>query len=278
MSYAQGQDGHFYHNTTDETATTSPKAKVITIARQDIGDHAKVQIGDQYFMRRASTFDRDRDEILNWISPLLPHQTHDRVRQTALIDDQSELCKAHSPGKWLLESELFDRWQSSEIRKLWYFGMQSAGAGKTVLTSVIIDHLLSLNISPKEENDRSVAFLYLSYKDPQTLETLVGSVIRQLVERIYPLPKDIRELWKLRKSNDHPPLGELSSLLRKLSEDRNIYLVIDAFDECPKDIRFRLFKALQTDTERIHTLVTSRYLEEFDTLFEDFQRRNPGEY
>lgn len=69
------------------------------------------------------------------------------------------------------------------------------GAGKTVLASVVIDHLTKLQTDLGPGKCPTVAFLYLSYKVHCSLTQMVGSIIRQIVGKDKILSEGIRRLW-----------------------------------------------------------------------------------
>ncbi|KAJ7929455.1 hypothetical protein B0H13DRAFT_1573164, partial [Mycena leptocephala] len=78
---------------------------------------------------------------------------------------------------WLLAHPHFKNWKSSAGSVLWCRGM--AGAGKTVLTSLVVHHLSS---QPEDKN-YGVACIYLNHKETesQTPENLLGGLWRQLI-------------------------------------------------------------------------------------------------
>ena len=68
---------------------------------------------------------------------------------------------------------------------------------KTILASVVIDHLQKLFENSNEKENRPILYLYIDENDPttQTLTNLLGSFVKQLVQ--CPLPK--RNLDELRE-------------------------------------------------------------------------------
>ncbi|KAJ7575476.1 hypothetical protein C8J56DRAFT_1063074 [Mycena floridula] len=71
----------------------------------------------------------ERTQFLAWISCLDFHSTH------------METASKHTPGTgiWFIQDSRFFDWLSGKLRFLWYPG--NPGVGKTILTSLIIDHL-----------------------------------------------------------------------------------------------------------------------------------------
>ncbi|KAJ7087123.1 hypothetical protein C8R44DRAFT_861913 [Mycena epipterygia] len=73
----------------------------------------------------------NRDRIIEWVTPL------------NFFQRQADVFKAWQPGTgdWLLADAHFKDWESSTGSVLWCHGM--AGAGKTVLASLVVNHLSS---------------------------------------------------------------------------------------------------------------------------------------
>ncbi|KAF2476515.1 uncharacterized protein BDR25DRAFT_252579, partial [Lindgomyces ingoldianus] len=231
--------------------------------------------------RRSTTFgSKTRNAILNWLSPLAFNRTHMRIKEKASLQDQAtESLSGDSTGNWLLEDDAFDDWRSRKLPYLWYYGMP--GAGKTVLASIIIDHMLELekSLKPSRSNGK-VTYMYLEYEDAQSLEHLLGSIVRQIVQDEDPLPEPVVTAYSTHHKRDNEaPSQCLSKLLFELSTQQPVYIIVDALDECSGPIRKRLLKLLKPktndDTYRpINILITSRLLDEFSDLSEDFHRVN----
>jgi len=87
----------------------------------------KIDVGGNLILNGTNPGSRDeRSAILNWLSPLTFRQIHEDIAKNAVHQDQSAESRRRGDfsGKWLLESETFDRWRSREIRRLWYHGMR----------------------------------------------------------------------------------------------------------------------------------------------------------
>lgn len=82
---------------------------------------------------------------------------------------------------------------------------------------------------------------------------------------------------QLKRGNEAPTFGDLSNLLGELSKQQPVCIIVDALDECPSAIRGRLVKVLQltsSEDHKLSLLITSRLLDEFHSLLEDFERVN----
>ncbi|KAK5085748.1 hypothetical protein LTR05_005036 [Lithohypha guttulata] len=220
-----------------------------------------------------------RTAVLEWLSPLTFRRLHEEIRDKAIQKDDSNQARTSGEysGRWLLESDTLDDWRSRRIRKLWIHGMP--GAGKSVLASIIIDHLLSISQALPKESSFKVAFLYLSYKEQHSLVHLLGSIIRQAVQDDEKLPDPVLEAFKRsRNRGDEPPTQkDLSIMLADLVQLKPLYIVIDGLDECHRETRASLVKLLQPhgfQDLKLNLLISSRLLDEFETLARGFERVN----
>ncbi len=97
-----------------------------------------------------SKLQKDEDcQILNWLTPLDCGTRH------------SDLLQKRQPGtcQWLLESKDFQNWLNTTQKTLFCPGIP--GTGKSVLTSVVVDHLVS---SFQDDETVCVAYIYLSFQ------------------------------------------------------------------------------------------------------------------
>ncbi len=82
------------------------------------------------------------------------------------------------------------------------------------------------------------------------------SLLKQLVQRIGQLPKQVDELYERSvRINSKPSTKEiLDTLLSSLPKDARIFVVIDAIDECSESYRYsilELVSKLQRESARI---------------------------
>ncbi|KAJ7592136.1 ankyrin repeat-containing domain protein [Mycena floridula] len=190
-------------------------------------------------------------EFLNWISKL--------NFQAIQVDTFAK----HSPGtgEWFFKRPEFIDWRDEKTKFLWCPGIP--GAGKTILSSIIIDHLRSIS-GPAP----AVLYIYCDYthKSDQTPTQLLGSILKQLVQ-YHPYISD--HLLALHNScssqNTLPDVAELFTALKtETSFHECVYIIVDALDECPEDNQAReLFfptnsQGLWSLPDHVHLLVTSR--------------------
>ncbi|KAJ6031863.1 hypothetical protein N7540_002595 [Penicillium herquei] len=166
--------------------------------------------------------DTKRNKILEWISPIPFGKNHNRVKENRTPDT----------GDWIIHHRRFRRWkENSSSRLFWLQG--SPGAGKTFLTSSVIDHIQDLlSDSPDHEG---FAFFYCDRNDTLRIQAL--SVLQSFVSQLSTTersPESIRV--KLRQAYN---------LARSQGTDFQTILVIDAMDECSSEKRYRLIDALK---------------------------------
>ncbi|KKO98547.1 hypothetical protein THAR02_09342 [Trichoderma harzianum] len=267
---------------TELTAREIPDGEVSTfsIQEQKISDSARVHNGHVFNI----TSQEHSADIMMWLSPLKVSQTHEAIRDQARIEDTNrfgEQKKGSVAGSWFLNLTEFDDWRSRKQKKLWCLGMlnltNKAGAGKSVIASIVITHLLHYQKQFKKTKTRArVAYLYLSYRDNHKIEELLGCILKQLVEDDDSFIKEeIVPLWKQSRvrGNESISLRALSDLLCKCVQQSPVYIVVDALDECASDKRITLMRHLQQPgSDNLSIFVTSRRLDVFDIISKDFEK------
>ncbi|RKK23082.1 hypothetical protein BFJ63_vAg14423 [Fusarium oxysporum f. sp. narcissi] len=159
-------------------------------------------------------------EVLNWLS--------DEDFGTYQFDERSK--KAPGTCQWFLDSPEYQSWTQEKGQVLFCPGI--AGAGKTMLASAIIE---SLHSRFQSDSSTAIVHIYCRYNrvDRQTFNKLRASLLRQLCERLSPLPEGIMQLYNQYKPRrvEAPPeriLSELESVSGLFSK---VFMVVDALDE-----------------------------------------------
>ncbi|KAK0664020.1 ankyrin repeat, PH and SEC7 domain-containing protein secG [Cercophora samala] len=180
----------------------------------------------------------------------------------------SEACKKRHPetGHWFVKDGVeFTRWLSEPNSFLWLNGF--AGSGKSVLSSTAIQwteaYRQRMSFGPVTSG---LAFFYFTFNDESKQDTtaMLRSVILQLASQAE--KKGEEHLIRLKEvfQDATPPNDALLETLHALIEEfDDIYLILDALDESPKQRhRETLLDTLQEIREwsepRLHLLVTSR--------------------
>ncbi|KAF8463349.1 hypothetical protein BDZ91DRAFT_661368, partial [Kalaharituber pfeilii] len=184
------------------------------------------------------------EKLLTWLSPLEPQKRHQAVQASRVKDT----------GNWLLQSEQFRLWiedktnqhQSSQV--LGCFG--EPGAGKTVIASLVIDHI-SITFSSRSPLI-GIIFLYCDYRDKQeqTLVHILGSFVKQLALQCthagIQLPEVVRSTYKTaQKSQIRLDCGTGINLIKSfLQELCSTFILIDALDELQDTTRTNLLQVI----------------------------------
>ncbi|KAI4146689.1 MAG: hypothetical protein L6R39_003369 [Caloplaca ligustica] len=159
----------------------------------------------------------ERTEILNELSSLNFH------------NKQRDVFEKHhqGTGQWLLKTNEFQQWLRNDRNSmLWCPGIP--GAGKTVMTSIVVNHVAQLTQGERV----AIAYIYCDYKDAKTQSEveLLCSVVRQLAEQTSPLPPELKAFRdQSTQARRNPTDNERISLLRSICLlFQNTYLFIDA--------------------------------------------------
>ncbi|KAI5839577.1 hypothetical protein DFP73DRAFT_458816, partial [Morchella snyderi] len=134
-------------------------------------------------------------------------------------------------GKWFFRAYEVQRWINySGVSLLW--GRSVAGAGKTFLSSLIIDKVKD----HAPQGSIGVAYIYFNYKDQAQQKTtqVFTSLIKQFCNQLPKLPIEVTDLYdKLKSDNRRPTIMQLFTLLLTVVESFDqAYVIFDALDEC----------------------------------------------
>lgn len=205
--------------------------------------------------------DEERRDIEDWLSSV-----NFTAQQSDLINQRQE-----GTGQWLLNSEKFKAWLDGTQQTLLCSGIP--GAGKTVMTSIIVEHLWT---KFQADSDIGIAYLYCNYESQQEQKfgALVASLLKQLVRRMRVLPDNIGDLYRChREKGTRPDDNEVTSALHSIEGSYSrTFFVIDALDECinsdgtRKRLLMEIFKYQSNTTAAL--FATSRFIPEITSLFQ----------
>lgn len=197
-------------------------------------------------------------------------KVQDIVKWLSLTDygsQQSDFfrLRQEGTGQWLLASTAFQKWCGDSKATLYCEGMP--GAGKTIMTSIIVDYL-----SKKHAYDpgTGIAYMYCNFRrsDEQKPHNLLASILKQLVMGRPQVPDTVDQLYNYHRTKETQP--SLSEILKELHSITAAYskcfIIVDALDECPNiDGGRRQFiselRKLQTHAN-VNILATSRMIPE----------------
>lgn len=205
--------------------------------------------------------DQERRNIEDWLSSAdFAAQTSDSIN-----------LRQEGTGQWLLDSKEFQSWLHGTRETLFCPGIP--GAGKTVMASIVIEHLLARF---EVTSETAIAYLYCSYKrqQEQKFGDLVASLLKQLLRRLPALPEDVKSLYqRYRNRGTRPDDSEILSALHSVAASRSrTFFIIDALDECTnsdgtrKRLLTEIFKCQSSTTANL--FATSRSIPEITTLFQ----------
>ena len=194
-------------------------------------------------------------EILNWLCPISMLSRHAEVQAK----------RAKGTGTWFTKRKEFQSWAKGRPASSSLLANGGPGVGKTILTSIVIDHL-------REEcskDDLALAYFYCDHgqQQTQTAQIFAGSILRQFVQRsASTLPSCVTEFYQQNKDGirDQAWFRDLLTvIIRVASTFEKCFIIIDALDETdPRDFRPGLFDILdyiQTNsTSTVRLFATTR--------------------
>jgi hypothetical protein len=204
----------------------------------------------------------ERRAVLDWLT-LTDYSTH----QSDSINRRQE-----GTGLWLLNSTEFQEWVNHSKKTLFCSGIP--GAGKTTMSSIVVDHL-----NTKFESDAGVglAYIYCSYQSQQKQEPedLLMSLLKQLTQGRLSVPESVKSLYEYHKNQQVRP--SCNEIVKTLHSTINLYsrvfVIIDALDEYHISNNERLNRllsevfGLQEQTE-VNFFATSRPISEITSQFD----------
>jgi Cdc6-like AAA superfamily ATPase len=202
-----------------------------------------------------------RQTILDWITPVdYAPQQNDFIAQ-----------RQEGTGQWLLDSVEFQTWLETNKQALFCPGIP--GAGKTILTSIVIEELTT-----RFSNDPTIciAYIYCNFRcqDEQKIDDLLANLLKQLAECQPSLLGSVKDLYDRHKTKrTRPSIKEIWRTLQSVAAMYSrVFIIIDALDECQVSngcrTRFLLeMFSLQTKCGA-NLFTTSRFILEITENFE----------
>ncbi|KAF3917219.1 hypothetical protein ABW20_dc0108227 [Dactylellina cionopaga] len=184
-----------------------------------------------------------------------------------------EQCHEGS-GRWFLESNEFAEWKVQQSSFLWLHGIP--GCGKTILSSTIIQKLESdLDCQP-------LLYFYFDFTDAgkQTFENMLRALTNQLYHKHEGSSQQLESLYSSCKTQHRQPTSRslCETFLQMVTQVKEVWLVLDALDECRKEERRDLVrwmeKVLKSEQGNVHLLVTSRQESDIETGIMKFAHKN----
>ncbi|KAH0551181.1 hypothetical protein GP486_007489 [Trichoglossum hirsutum] len=166
--------------------------------------------------------DRSEDlEILNWLTPI----------DYGLQQSDFIMRRQKGTGTWLLHTSEFNTWLNQRNKTLYCSGIP--GAGKTILTSIVVDNLCSRY---RTNPSIGITYLYCNFrqKHQQKPENLLSSLLKQLVQKRASVPESIKTLYERHNcERTRPSFDEILEALKSITTQYSrVLIMIDALDEC----------------------------------------------
>jgi Cdc6-like AAA superfamily ATPase len=206
--------------------------------------------------------EQEHKAILNWLTTV----NYANQQNDAIVRRQD------GTGLWLLNSNEFKQWVTEGEMTLFCPGIP--GAGKTIMTSIIVEHLQSRFQS---DATTGIAYIYCNFRQQkqQKPQDLLSSLLKQFVQKQPSTLESVKDLYERHKDNQsRPSVGEISKTLHSVVAGfSRAFIIIDALDECQVSDRARdefvrgLFD-LQAKTGA-NLLVTSRFIPEIIEVFKE---------
>jgi hypothetical protein len=122
---------------------------------------------------------------------------------------------------------------------------------------------------------KALGYFYFSFSDAEKQNTTVmlGSLIKQLCCRRPNTPQSVQDLGQYKEKGQHPDMKTLEdTLVATIHGFSDVYVVIDALDECPyengerKKLLASICRIYEKTTENLHLLCTSRREVDIETV------------
>lgn len=189
--------------------------RLLAVDAMALASHTHKEVTEARKEQRIWQTDRDSQAILDWITAA------DYSAQQSDFLQRRQM----GTGQWLLDSTDYQQWVEAIQQTLFCPGIP--GAGKTILTSIVVD---DLHERFRDDHRVAVAFLYCNFQreDDQKVEDLLSSLLKQLSQHQSPLPECIRSLYDKHKGRARPSLYELSRALQTVARlFSQVFIVVD---------------------------------------------------
>ncbi|KAM0262478.1 hypothetical protein ACHAQJ_001732 [Trichoderma viride] len=225
-----------------------------------------IQVAGTVENMRSNLESEEDIEILDWITP------------SEYGPQQSDYIKRRQPEtcQWFLDSAEYQTWLIEINQTLFCPGIP--GAGKTILTAVVID---DLTIKFSKGQDIGFAYIYCNFRrqGEQKFENLVATLLKQLSRRRPSLPVCVKELYdNYKETKTRPSDAEITKALQSVAAMfSKIFIIVDALDECEvyNHSRSRFLSCIfgLRDVVVTNLFATSRYIPDIEKEFQGSPKR-----
>lgn len=205
-----------------------------------------------------------REKLERWLSPPDPSTNYNKALQQ----------RQEGSGLWFLQTDAFVSWKNRRNSILWLHGIP--GCGKTILSSTIIEHLVTAT-PPLQP----LLYFYFDFNNTskQTLESMVRSLMSQLYSKGGDTSKELDSLYSsCEDGRRQPPCESLcKTFLRMIEQIKDVWIVLDALDECrtrqgpsTEGLLLWIRDLLTSEQRDVHLLVTSRPEQDITSTISEF--------
>lgn len=204
-----------------------------------------------------------QQKVIKWLSPPDPSTNYVKALKQRHEDS----------GQWFLRSADFVKWRTESNSFLWLYGIP--GCGKTILSTTIIEEL------DKPTSHSQLLYFYFDFNDTskQSLEKMVRSLIAQLYEKREDTRNQLDSLFSSCSGGQPTSESLCSSLLHMIQQVDEVYIILDALDECStrngpraKGLLSWMKDLLSSERGHVHLLVTSRPEEDIKSALNEWAR------
>lgn len=219
-------------------------------------------VDESNFRQENQARKQKEQTILDWLTPIdyAPQQSDFISRRQA------------GTGRWLLDSSEFQGWLAAGKQTLFCPGIP--GSGKTILTAIVVEKLIARFCN--DDGKVGIAYLYCNFRrrDEQRVGDLLASLLKQLAQRLNPVPDAVNSLYgRYVSTRTQPTLDELSQALEAVAAlYPRVFIVVDALDEClitgshRSDFLSRMFAVQERSGANL--FMTSRHIPEISEIFQ----------
>ncbi|TFK24510.1 ankyrin [Coprinopsis marcescibilis] len=167
-------------------------------------------------------------------------------------------------GKWIIDTPLFQKWISGDgVAFIWGIGIP--GAGKTILSSIVVDYLQEIS---KGTDNICIAFAYCLYTDPVHGKDILAALLKQILQRYPAVFQLVKPLYDIHQCQGTAPSQlELTVVLEQIATSgiftRSFYC-LDGLDEAPIDVQIDVISILSSLS--ISLFITSRSMDSLKDL------------
>ena len=199
-------------------------------------------------------------KLYQWLSPVEQQDKHSAILKMLY----------RGTGQWILSDSIFDEWMQSRCDILWVNAIP--GAGKTVMTSNVIEHLRA-----NTKSDEGLAFFYFDYMDfeRQSVQSYLSSVVVDLAQQNHEYFEAISpRLSNAQTTGRAPPTTMLEEcLVRSANHFSVVNIVLDALDECADTEALMVHLQTLSDEGNVNfrIFLTSRLNADISDAFQDIK-------